>query len=199
MVGTGFRHEGYAIAEDSNILYISWSSVPDPPMARQTSSDVWCWIKKYFGFRSCWAFWPTCGTTVAQAKWFTGNLSEDLWSCWSRDMYRTNAIPKWKRQKRVSNNIRKWTPILDKKGVKWPERHFMCRQISVWHDKLCNAVQSKVLLANSSIQTNKGSTWLKLALLDFNDCSAWQGLIRRWDSERELLRSAPGSYPNSPK
>jgi len=27
----------------------------------------------------------------------------------------------------------------------------------------------------------------------------WQELIRRWDSERELLRSAPGSYPNSLK
>ena len=26
-----------------------------------------------------------------------------------------------------------------------------------------------------------------------------QELIRRWDSERELLHSAPGSYPNSPK
>jgi len=26
-----------------------------------------------------------------------------------------------------------------------------------------------------------------------------QELIRRWDSERELLRSAPGSYPNSLK
>jgi len=26
-----------------------------------------------------------------------------------------------------------------------------------------------------------------------------QDLIRRWDSERELLRSAPGSYPNSLK
>jgi len=26
-----------------------------------------------------------------------------------------------------------------------------------------------------------------------------QKLIRRWDSERELLRSAPGSYPNSLK
>ena len=24
----------------------------------------------------------------------------------------------------------------------------------------------------------------------------WQELNRRWDSERELLRSAPGSYPN---
>jgi len=29
--------------------------------------------------------------------------------------------------------------------------------------------------------------------------SCWQELIRRWDSERELLRSAPGSYPNSLK
>jgi len=31
---------------------------------------------------------------------------------------------------------------------------------------------------------------------------AWQctqELIRRWDSERELLHSAPGSYPNSLK
>jgi len=27
----------------------------------------------------------------------------------------------------------------------------------------------------------------------------WQELIRRWDSERELLRSAPGRYPNSLK
>jgi len=26
-----------------------------------------------------------------------------------------------------------------------------------------------------------------------------QELIRRWDSKRELLRSAPGSYPNSLK
>jgi len=26
-----------------------------------------------------------------------------------------------------------------------------------------------------------------------------QELIKRWDSERELLRSAPGSYPNSLK
>jgi len=26
-----------------------------------------------------------------------------------------------------------------------------------------------------------------------------QECIRRWDSERELLRSAPGSYPNSLK
>jgi len=26
-----------------------------------------------------------------------------------------------------------------------------------------------------------------------------QELTRRWDSERELLRSAPGSYPNSLK
>jgi len=32
-------------------------------------------------------------------------------------------------------------------------------------------------------------------------CVEWdvQELIRRWDSERELLRSAPGSYPNSLK
>jgi len=29
--------------------------------------------------------------------------------------------------------------------------------------------------------------------------SLLQELIRRWDSERELLRSAPGSYPNSLK
>jgi len=29
--------------------------------------------------------------------------------------------------------------------------------------------------------------------------SQLQELIRRWDSERELLRSAPGSYPNSLK
>jgi len=31
--------------------------------------------------------------------------------------------------------------------------------------------------------------------------SKWklQELIRRWDGERELLRSAPGSYPNSLK
>jgi len=30
-------------------------------------------------------------------------------------------------------------------------------------------------------------------------CTIIQELISRWDSERELLRSAPGSYPNSLK
>jgi len=31
------------------------------------------------------------------------------------------------------------------------------------------------------------------------DAKSRQELIRKWDSERELLRSAPGSYPNSLK
>jgi len=47
--------------------------------------------------------------------------------------------------------------------------------------------------------TTIGRTYVGLRSIAMRPNKELQELIRRWDSERELLRSAPGSYPNSLK
>jgi len=69
---------------------------------------------------------------------------------------------------------------------------------------------SSVAVSSGSCSGAHGSEERKLRALQQLDCVARtvhqcavylkeQGLSRRWDSERELLRSTPERYPNSRK
>jgi len=54
---------------------------------------------------------------------------------------------------------------------------------------------SLTIIFHTSPLCHSFTATLQLGLLHCHN-STRQELITRWDSERELLRSAPGSYPN---
>jgi len=74
-------------------------------------------------------------------------------------------------------------------GPKWIIQHDVCKAVTT----LATFSTRSVIYINGKILT------VYKTQCKGNNVIYLQELIRRWDSERELLGSAPGSYPNSLK